>query len=303
MPVTLLGVTHAAIDFAVPKGACDCHTHVFGPNVLFPFDPARKYTPGEASGVELIALHRALGVDRVVIVHPSPYGSDNRATLAGMRTYGPNARGVAVIDAKTTDAQLQAMHAAGIRGARVNLETGGVNDPSAAAKGLKDTAARVAPLGWHVQAYTNLNLIAALRDVMAGLPVPLVIDHFGRAQARLGLQQPGFADLLALAASGKVWVKLSAPHRLGDTPDDEATAAIARALLDANPERMVWGTDWPHPGSRPRAPEQAHEIEPFTGNDDGAALNRLARWCRTPELIRKVLVDNPARLYDFPAVP
>ena len=301
MPVTLLGVTHSPIDFAVPPGACDCHTHVFGPNILFPHDPARKYTPGEASAVEMIALHRALKVDRVVIVQPSPYGSDNRATLAGMRSYGRGARGVAVIDAQTNDEQLQAMHTAGIRGVRVNLETGGVHDPAAAGRGLREAAARAAPLGWHVQTYTNMGVIAALREVMADLPVPLVIDHFGRAQARLGLLQPGFADLLALVKAGRAYVKLSAPHRLGDTPDDEATTAIARALIAANPDRMLWGTDWPHPGGRPRPPEGAHEIEPFTPIDDGAALNRLARWAQTPELIKKILVDNPARLYDFPA--
>ena len=214
MPVTLHGVTHGAIDFAVPPGACDCHTHVFGPNILFPHDPARKYTPGEASAVEMIALHRALKVDRVVIVQPSPYGSDNRATLAGMRSYGRGARGVAVIDAQTNDEQLQAMHTAGIRGVRVNLETGGVHDPAAAGRGLREAAARAAPLGWHVQTYTNMGVIAALREVMADLPVPLVIDHFGRAQARLGLLQPGFADLLALVKAGRAYVKLSAPHRL-----------------------------------------------------------------------------------------
>ena len=299
MPLTLLGVTHSAIDFPVPRGACDCHTHVFGPNVLFPFDPARKYTPGEASAVELVALHRALGIDRVVIVHPSPYGADNRATLAGMRSYGKGARGVAVIDASTTDEQLQAMHSAGIRGVRVNLETGGVNDPAAAAQGLKEAAARVAPLGWHVQTYTNMALIAALHEVMGSLPVPLVVDHFGRAQAALGTSQPGFAELLALAKSGKAYVKLSAPHRLGETPDDDNTTAIARALIEANPERMLWGTDWPHPGGRPRGPEGLNEIEPFTPTNDGAALNRLARWAKTPEMIQRILVDNPARLYDF----
>jgi predicted TIM-barrel fold metal-dependent hydrolase len=299
MPLQLLNATHSDIDFAVPKGACDCHTHVFGPNVLFPFDPARKYTPGEASSIELIALHRALKIDRVVIVHPSPYGSDNRATLAGMRTYGPGARGVAVIDEKTSDDELKSMHDAGIRGARVNLETGGVHDPAAAAKGLQDTAARVAPLGWHVQTYTNMGVIAALHEVMGKLPVPLVIDHFGRAQAALGTQQPGFAELIALVKSGKAYVKLSAPHRLGATPDDDNTTAIARALIDANPDRMLWGTDWPHPGGSARSADKAHEVEPFTGNDDGAALNRLARWARTPEIIKKILVDNPARLYDF----
>lgn len=299
MPLTLLKATHSDIDFAVPKGACDCHTHVFGPNVLFPFDPDRKYTPGEASAVELIALHRALKIDRVVVVHPSPYGSDNRATLAGMRTYGAGARGVAVIDEKTSDDELKAMHEAGIRGARVNLETGGVHDPAAAAKGLQDTAARVAPLGWHVQTYTNMGVITALHEVMGKLPVPLVIDHFGRAQAALGTQQPGFAELLALVKTGKAYVKLSAPHRLGPTPDDDNTTAIARALIEANPDRMLWGTDWPHPGGSARAADKAHEVEPFTGNDDGAALNRLARWARTPEIIRKILADNPARLYDF----
>jgi predicted TIM-barrel fold metal-dependent hydrolase len=297
MPVTLLGVTHSAIDFPVPPGACDCHTHVFGPNILFPHHPERKYTPGEASAVEMIALHRALGIERVVVVHPSPYGADNRATLAGMRSYGKGARGVAVIDAQTTDEQLQVMHTAGIRGVRVNLETGGVHDPAAASTALKEAAARVAPLGWHVQTYTNLALITELREVLAALPVPVVIDHFGRAQASLGTTQPGFAELLALVQSGQAYVKLSAPHRLGATPDDEATTAIARALIAANPDRMLWGTDWPHPGGA--RTEGAAAIEPFNPIDDGAALNRLARWAQTPELIRKILVDNPARLYDF----
>jgi predicted TIM-barrel fold metal-dependent hydrolase len=294
------GITHTAPDFPVPRGACDCHTHVFGPDILFPHDPARKYTPPEATTPELVSLHVQLGIDRVVIVHPSPYGADNRATLAGMRGYGRGARGVAVIDAKTiTNEELDKLHAAGIRGVRVNLETGGVTDPAAAGAALLEAAARVAPLGWHVQTYTNLGLIVALKDVCASLPVPLVIDHFGRAQASLGTQQPGFADMLALVKSGKAYVKLSAPHRLGDTPDDANTAAIAKALIDANPERMLWGTDWPHPGGKPRAPEHVKEIEPFVTVDDGAALNRLARWAGTPERIKQILVDNPARLYDF----
>jgi len=296
----ILGITHSAIDFAVPPGACDCHTHVFSPVARFPFDPARKYTPAEASNDELIALHRALGIERVVIVHPSVYGTDNRATLDGMRAYGPGARGVAVIDARTSDAELAAMHAAGMRGARVNLETGGVSDPAAAARALRETAARVAPLGWHVQTYSNLALIAALRDVLGDLPVPLVVDHFGRAQARLGTEQPGFAELLALVGSGRAYVKLSAPHRIGATPDDAATAAIARALIAAHPERVLWGTDWPHPGGGPRPPELIQEIEPFTPIDDGAALNRLARWAGSAAMIKRILVDNPARLYDYP---
>jgi predicted TIM-barrel fold metal-dependent hydrolase len=298
----LLGVRHAALDFAMPAGACDCHTHVFGPATRFGFDPARRYTPGDAVAADLLSHQRLLGLDRVVIVQPSPYGSDNACTVDGMVVLGPAmARGVAVIDADTTDAALAAMHAAGMRGARVNLETAGQSDPAAAAEALRWTAGRVAPLGWHVQTFTRLAVIEALETVLASLPVPLVVDHFGHARAEAGTAQPGFGALLRLLGSGRAYVKLSAPHRIAADPDGPEAASLARALVAANPERALWGSDWPHPGGRPGARPPPEQIEPFNPVDDGRALNRLARWAGDDALLHRILVANPAHLYDFAA--
>jgi predicted TIM-barrel fold metal-dependent hydrolase len=296
---TIHGITHTPPDFAVPPGACDCHTHVFGPAKRYPLSDQRVYTPDDASIASLLALQQALKMDRVVIVHPSPYGADNRCSVDAVRQLGSRARGVMVIDADTSDRELQEMHAAGVRGVRVNLETGGVHDPGQAGALLRQAAARVAPLGWHVQTYTTLAVIAALADTIAALPVTLVIDHFGRAEAARGIAQPGFAALLGLVASGKAYVKLSAPHRLGTTPDDGATAELARALIAANPERMLWASDWPHPNGQKRGVKDRDAIEPFAPIDDGRALNRFAGWAGSAEMIRRILVDNPARLYDF----
>lgn len=297
--MNVLGVAQTAPAFDLPRGACDCHTHIFGPADRFPFSPQRVYTPGAASIEDLLALHGALGLDRVVIVHPSPYGADNACTIDALRRLGARARGVAVIDATTSDAALREMHAAGVRGVRVNLETGGVHDPAAARRLLQEAASRAAPLGWHVQTYTNLAVIAALHDAMLALPTTLVIDHFGRAQAAQGLAQPGFAELLSLVRRGKAYVKLSAPYRISEQPDHPAAAAIARALIDANPDRVVWGTDWPHPGGTLRTAAERDKIEPFIPVDDGRALNRLAEWVGDAARLAKILVGNPARLYGF----
>jgi predicted TIM-barrel fold metal-dependent hydrolase len=294
--MTILGVTHTPPSFEVPRNACDCHTHIFGPVVKFPYSPKRLYTPGDASIDDLNALHRALHIDRVVIVHPSPYGADNACTVDAVRKLGARARGVAVIDDKTTDQQLAAMHAASIRGVRVNLESYGESNPAVAGRHLQNAAARVAPLGWHVQTYTNLGVLAALQDAILALPTTLVVDHFGRPQATLGTGQPGFETLLALLRSGKVYVKISAPYRISVEPHYPDAAPIARAMIDANPDRIVWGTDWPHPGAARRDPAV---IEPFRPEDDGAALNRLAGWTRNGTELQKILVDNPARLYQF----
>ena len=293
---TILGVTHAPVGAWVPANACDCHVHVFGPHARYPLSPARVYTPPEASIEQLLALQSALRLERVVIVHPSPYGADNSCTVDALRVLGGRARGVAVIDEKTSDAALKDMHAAGVRGARVNLQTAGVNDPAAAQAALEWAARRVAPLGWHVQTYTNLDVLAPLHDAILKLPVPLVIDHFGRAMGAKGVSQPGFEAVLSLLKSGKAYVKISASYRISKDPDHADAEPIARAYIDANPTRVVWGTDWPHPGGERRA---ADEIEPFNPINDGRALNRLEQWTRSPAEIQKILVDNPARLYGF----
>jgi predicted TIM-barrel fold metal-dependent hydrolase len=184
------------VGFRIPPGACDCHVHVFAAATEFPFAPARGYTPPPASADELLALQNALSLSRVVIVQPSVYGTDNSCTLDGMRRLGPErARGVAVIDNKTTAAALKEMHAAGIRGVRVNLETGGETDPNVSRRNLAAAVKRVAPLGWHVQVYTRLSVVEALHDDVMKLDVPIVFDHFGGAQAADGVEQPGFAAL------------------------------------------------------------------------------------------------------------
>jgi predicted TIM-barrel fold metal-dependent hydrolase len=295
----ILGVNHTPPAFDVPAGACDCHVHVFGPAERFPFSPDRLYTPGDAPVADLMALQRTLHLDRVVIVHPSPYGSDNICTLDALRLIGARARGVAVIDAKTSDAALRDMHAVGVRGVRVNIESRGEHSSEVAGRLLREAAARVAPLGWHVQVYSNISVLAPLRDTILALPTPLVVDHFGRAQAALGTAQPGFAELLLLLRSGKVYVKVSAPQRVSRAPDYADAAPLARAMIETNPDRIVWGSDWPHPGVMNYAERNPNVIEPFRPEDDGRALNRLAEWTRNRTELVKILVENPARLYDY----
>ncbi|MGA2288318.1 amidohydrolase family protein, partial [Bradyrhizobium sp.] len=201
------------VNFAVPAGTCDCHTHIHGDPEKFPFFEGRVYTPEPASPEEMSALHKALHVERVVIVTPSVYGTDNSATLFGMKARGTTARGVAVIDDKTPEADLDAMNQAGIRGIRLNLATGGVNDPAVGRPRFQAAVDRVNGRRWHVQLFTSLQMISAIKDLVAASPVPVVFDHFGGAQAELGLDQPGFADLLELVRSGKAYVKISGAYR------------------------------------------------------------------------------------------
>ncbi len=288
-----------AVAFAVPAGACDCHVHVFGAEAEFPFVSARGYTPPPANAAELMKLQQSLRLTRVVIVQPSVYGSDNSCTLDGMRRLAGRARGVAVIDDNTTDAALDDMHRAGIRGVRVNLETGGETDPDLARRDLAAAMARVAPRGWHVQVYTRLSVIARLAADLDNLPAPIVFDHFGGAQAAAGPEQPGFAALLALVTAGHAYVKISAAYRSSQkAPAYGDVAPLARALIAANPERILWGTDWPHP-HHALAGRELDPATPFFDIDDGLALNQLQFWARSAAVRRKILVDNPARLYDF----
>src|SRR6266478_5513233 len=184
-----------AVNFDVPAGACDCHTHIHADPEKFPFFAGRVYTPELASPEEMTALHKALHLERVVIVTPSVYGPDNSATLFGMKARGATARGVAVIDDKTSESDLDTMNKQGFRGIRLNLATGGVNDPTVGRPRFSAAVDRVKARGWHVQLFTSLSMISAIKDLVATTPVPVVFDHFGGAQASLGLEQPGFADL------------------------------------------------------------------------------------------------------------
>ena len=192
------------VNFDVPAGACDCHTHIHAPQ--FPYFSGRVYTPDMAMPDEMAALHKALRIQRVVIVTPSVYGTDNRPSLFGMQARGVDARGVAVIDEKTSESELDAMHKAGMRGIRLNLATGGINDPNVGGQRFQTAVDRMKSRNWHVQVNTNLAMIAALKDMISSSPVPVVFDHFGGAQAALGAGQPGFADLVELVKSGKAYV-------------------------------------------------------------------------------------------------
>jgi predicted TIM-barrel fold metal-dependent hydrolase len=281
-------------------GICDCHTHIFPPAEQFSFAAKRNYTPAVASLETLDALHAAMGVDRVVLAHPSPYGTDNSSMLYALESWGPaRGRGVAVIDESFSLDTLKKFHAAGVRGVRVNLETHGHNDPASAARQLKAAAEQVAPLGWHVQVYTNLDVIAGMQDTIRQLPTTLVVDHFGKLDASKPLTQPGFDTLCALVQSGKVYVKLSAPYRISELPGYPDGEPFARALIDANPDRMLWGTDWPHPMPPKGVKRDPNVIEYARPEDDFAALTRIAKWAGDPVTVKKVLVDNAARLYDF----
>jgi predicted TIM-barrel fold metal-dependent hydrolase len=289
------------VSFDVPAGACDCHTHIHGDMREFPMFAGRVYTPEPALPEEMAQLHKALRMQRVVIVTPSIYGTDNSATLWGMKARGKDARGVAVIDDKTPESELDAMGRAGIRGIRINLATGAAKpDPVAARKRLQDAMARVKARGWHVQMYTTLPVISAIKEAVLASSVPVVFDHLGRAEASLGTEQPGFADLVDLLRSGKAYVKISGAYRISKQAPDYADAApIARALIAANVDRILWGTDWPHPNSDPMPGYGAMDVRPFTQIDDGRLLNQLPAWAPDAATRRKILVDNPARLYGF----
>ena len=288
------------VNFDVPAGACDCHTHIHGDPEQFPFFAGRTYTPELASPEEMTALHKALHIDRVVIVTPSVYGPDNSATLFGMKARGATARGVAVIDGKTPESDLDAMNQAGIRGIRLNLATGGVNDPAVGRSRFQAAVERVKTRNWHVQLFTGLTMISAIKDLVASSPVPVVFDHFGGARAELGPEQPGFADLTELVRSGKAYVKISGAYRASKLePDYPDAAPLARALIAANSDRVIWGTDWPHPNAVTPPGKNPTDVTPLLQIDDGRLLNQLPVWAPDAAIRKKILVDNPARLYRF----
>ena len=289
-----------AVRFEMPAGACDCHTHVFGDPARFPFVPTRVYTPEPASVDEMRHLHRALHVDRVVIVQPSVYGTDNACTIDALRQLGSRARGVAVVDGQTSSAVLDDLQKAGVRGIRINLETAGISDPSAAAERLRGAFAIAQPWRWHVQVNTRLPVIEALHGELSRAPVTIVIDHFGGAQAAAGVAQAGFKALSDLVRSGRAYVKISGAYRSSTQAPDYADAApLAEALIAANPRRVIWGTDWPHPDSAPVTGRAATDVSPLLQIDDGRVLNQLAIWAPDAALRRRILVDNPAELYGF----
>jgi predicted TIM-barrel fold metal-dependent hydrolase len=230
----------------------------------------------------------------VVIVTPSVYGTDNSATLYGMKARGPDARGVAVIDDRTAESELDSMGRLGMQGIRLNLSTGGTNDPNVGRRQLQAALERMQMRNWHVQLNTSLAMIAAMKDLIAAAPVPVVFDHFGGARETLGVDQPGFADMMELVRSGKAYVKISVTA--GTRPDYTGFTPLAQALIAANVDRIIWGTNWPHPNS---AGGSTTRVSPLFQVDDGYVLNLLPVWAPDAAVRRKILVDNPARLYRF----
>jgi predicted TIM-barrel fold metal-dependent hydrolase len=287
------------VNFEVPPGACDCHTHIFGDPHRFPYASSRVYTPEPASINETRALHRALHVDRIVIVHPTVYGTDNSCTLDATKQLAPNARAIAVIDDNTPNSALDDMNSAGVRGIRINLETLGQSDPAAARQRFQAAVHRIKNRGgWHLEVYTRLSVIEAMLDLVAVAPVPIVFDHFGGAKGALGIQQPGFETLLKLVQTGKAYVKVSAAYRSStQAPNYADVAPLAKALIAANPQRILWGTDWPHPSQVPG--RKSTLISPLFQIDDGNIFNQFALWAPDAAQRKTILVENPAKLYDF----
>jgi predicted TIM-barrel fold metal-dependent hydrolase len=288
------------VNFDVPPGACDCHTHIFGDPARFGFTPRRTYTPEPASVDELRAMHRFLHVSRVVIVQPSVYGTDNRCTLDAIKQLGSSARGVAVIDDQTPDSALDEMGRAGIRGIRLNLETGGVTDIGVSRQRFQQAVDRIGSRGWHIQIFTRLSVIEGISSLVAQSPIPIVFDHFGGAKTPPGVQQSGFQALVSLVRSGKAYVKISAPYLAStQAPDYPDVVPFAKALLAANPERLLWATNWPHPDSAQVPGRKATDLAPLLRVDDGRIFNQLAIWVPDAAQRKTILVDNPARLYGF----
>jgi predicted TIM-barrel fold metal-dependent hydrolase len=273
---------------------------VFGPQDRYPFFAGRTYSPETATVQELKPHLAALHLDRVIVVQPSVYGTDNTCTLDAIRELGDRARGVAVIDEKTTDAELDRMaRNGGIRGVRLNLSQVGINEPTAALKAFQAVANRAKPRGWHIQFNTSLKIIEAIAPQLLASPVPVVFDHFGGARGSAGVNQPGFAAMVNLVKVGKAYVKISgAADSVSTNPPDYPDALpLARALVAANPQRILWASNWPHPGSAPG--RKITELSPNKEVDDGVVLNLLPVWVPDAATRRGILVDNPARLYGF----
>jgi len=288
------------VEFEVPANACDCHTHIFGDPRRYLFLPTRTYTPEIALPAEMSQLHKALHIQRVVIVTPSVYGTDNSATLYGMKARGKDARGVAVIDNNTPERDLESMDRAGVRGIRLNLLTAGAVDPASARDRFHSVIPHVQKRGWHIQIYANLDVVSAIKPLVRDSSVPVVFDHFGGARASLGVNQPGFSDLIDVVHSGQAYVKLSGAYRASTQPPDYYDCtALAQALIASNPDRILWGTDWPHPNNVTAPGRQPTEVTPLLQIDDGRVLNQLPLWCPDSRTRRKILSDNPARLYGF----
>jgi 2-pyrone-4,6-dicarboxylate lactonase len=282
--------------FQLPPGTVDTHCHVFGPQAVFPFAPERKYTPCDASAAELFALRDRLGVTRNVIVQATPHGADNSATLDAIAASGGRARGIATVRPDVGDDELRALDAGGIRGVRFNFVKRLVDvDASPKAKeNLSTIAKKIAPLGWHIVLYFESADLPELQDFFASLPTPLVIDHLGRPDVTRPVDGPEFSGFLRFVERNDVWVKVTCPERLtrtgpaalhGEQHAYTDVVPFGRRVVEEFGDRVLWGTDWPHPNLIDHMP------------DDGLLVDYIPQVASTPEQQHRLLVANPMRLY------
>lgn len=268
----------------LPAGSWDTHCHIFGPASRFPWAEDRTYTPDEVPFEALDAMHRRHGIEHAVIVQPACHGTDNSATLDGIARSGGRYRGIALIDPEASEAELRALDEGGIRGVRMNFVSaiGPIPSPVEVLRVVE----RIAPLGWQLVVHLGPGETARLARLLGRLPIPVVIDHMARFDAARGLDQPDFAALLDLAPNDNIWIKISGADRASaaGAPWRDAAPFMAK-LIDTAPDRLLWGTDWPHPNIRGPMPEEADLI---------ALLREVAR---DEAMLRTILVDNPARLY------
>jgi predicted TIM-barrel fold metal-dependent hydrolase len=277
---------HPPRRFTPPAGACDAHCHVFGPVDRFPFAAERAYTPPDAGFEDIERLHARLGLQRAVLVQASCHGTDNSAMVDALERSGGRYAGVAMITPSFTDREIGELHDAGVRGARFNFvaHLGGAPDMDA----FWAVVARVAKIGWHVVLHFDARDLPAYADLLERIPAPYVIDHMARVDAALGIEQEPFQRLCELMGDDRAWVKISGAERLSreGPPAYVDVVPFARALIEIAPERVLWGTDWPHPNV-PRVP------------DDGDLVDLLAAFAPDEDTRDRILVRNPERLYAF----
>jgi 2-pyrone-4,6-dicarboxylate lactonase len=272
----------------LPPGACDTHAHIFGPSSLYAWNPARGYTPPEATTSSYENLHRCLGITRGVLTQPSVYGTDNACILDYVSQHLDRMRAVVAVGPEISDTELATMHARGTRGIRINVADKGGN-PFTSFGEIGEIGQRVKPMGWHIEFLLHVHKTDGMLDDIRKLPVDISVGHFGYMPAALGVAHPEFRKFLDLVREGRTWVKFTAPYRITGctaTPYDDVIP-IARALAETRADRMIWGTDWPHP------------ICPVPMPNDGDLTDHLADWLPDETLRRRVLVDNPAQFYGF----
>jgi len=287
------------VSFDVPHGACDSHVHVVGDPVQFPMAPDRDYTPPLATADDLREVLQFLHLDRVIIVTPTVYGTDNSATIAAIKLLGrERARGVVLIDDTTSPRILDSYADSGITGIRHFLYGGESFNAAAAAKHLQTRFNLAKQRGWHLDISSPPEIIAALAAPLASSPVPLVFDAFGWLAG--GVREVGFDAVMSLVKSGQSYVKFAEPYRVSKRrPDYPDLVPVVHALVEANPDRMLWGSGWPHVDSSSVQGRSNTDPAPNLPDDDGHLLNLFAAWVPDAEVRRKILADNPARLHGF----